>query len=163
VYSGAARGVDATTMGAAIEAGGAAVGVLADSLERTLGNSEIRAQIDCGALTLLTPYSTRAQFTVGTAMGRNKLIYGLADWGIVVASDAEKGGTWAGAVEALKSGLIPLFVRAGEEVPEGNRLLIKAGAAPFPFPFPQAGSALGDWLEINSRGGRALLEQTRLF
>lgn len=29
-------------------------------------------------------------------MGRNKLIYTLADYALVIASDAETGGTWAG-------------------------------------------------------------------
>jgi predicted Rossmann fold nucleotide-binding protein DprA/Smf involved in DNA uptake len=36
-------------------------------------------------------------------MGRNKLIYGLADFGVVVSSDYKTGGTWSGAVEALKA------------------------------------------------------------
>jgi len=30
-------------------------------------------------------------------MGRNKLIYAMADYGLVVSADCEKGGTWAGA------------------------------------------------------------------
>ena len=43
-------------------------------------------------------------------MGRNRLIYTLADYAVIVASDAESGGTWAGAVETLKNGWIPIFV-----------------------------------------------------
>ena len=35
-----------------------------------------------------------------TAMRQNKLAYSLADYAIVVASDAGKGGTRAGATEA---------------------------------------------------------------
>ena len=35
-------------------------------------------------------------------MQRNKLIYALADAALVVNSDYEKGGTWAGAVEQLE-------------------------------------------------------------
>jgi hypothetical protein len=35
-------------------------------------------------------------------MQRNKLIYALADAALVVNSDFEKGGTWAGAIEQLE-------------------------------------------------------------
>src|SRR5260370_3099961 len=45
-------------------------------------------------------------------MRRNKLIYALADAALVVNSDYEKGGTWAGAVEQLeKLHLVPMYVR----------------------------------------------------
>ena len=36
-------------------------------------------------------------------MGRNKIIYGLCRCTIVVATDLDTGGTWAGATEALKN------------------------------------------------------------
>src|SRR5207244_13423175 len=65
-------------------------------------------------------------------MGRNKYVYGLADWALVVIATADKGGTWAGAVEALKSGKTRVFVRVHEPVPEGNRKLLEKGALPFP-------------------------------
>ena len=48
------------------------------------------------------------------------------------SSSAEKGGTWAGAVEALKSGKKPVFVRTQGNIPEGNRKLLEKGAIPFP-------------------------------
>ena len=47
-------------------------------------------------------------------MGRNKLIYAHGDWAVVVAAEAETGGTWAGAVECLRSGWTPVFVRSGD-------------------------------------------------
>ena len=50
-------------------------------------------------------------FSVGTAMGRNKLIYGLAEFAVVVSNDHQTGGTWAGAVEALKGGWCPVLAR----------------------------------------------------
>ena len=61
-------------------------------------------------LCLATPYSPSALFYVGVAMGRNCLIYCLADYAIVAASDAETGDTWAGATEALKNSWLPVFV-----------------------------------------------------
>lgn len=145
-YSGGARGTDAIAMGAALEARGQAVGVLADSLERSIRTSDVRAALARTDLTLLTPYSPNAGFSVGAAMGRNKLIYALADYALVIASDVEKGGTWAGAIEALRAGWIPVFVLDDDDTPEGNRRLLKLGAQPFSQSFNDA-STLQSWLE----------------
>lgn len=150
VYSGGARGVDAVTMGAALEARGAVVGALADSLERALRAPDARSALAEGTLTLITPYSPNAGFSVGAAMGRNKMIYALADYALVISCDAEKGGTWAGATEAIKAGWVPVFVRAGLDAPDGNRLLLQRGALPFPDPFDEPASALADWLASHS-------------
>jgi predicted Rossmann fold nucleotide-binding protein DprA/Smf involved in DNA uptake len=70
-------------------------------------------------------------------MGRNRLIYTLAGYAIVVASDAETGGTWAGATETLKNNWVPVFVLEHEQMPEGNKLLLQRGALPFPHPFKE--------------------------
>ncbi len=151
LYSGGAKGVDTISMRAALEAApGTAVGILADSLERAVRIQENRPALQRGDLCLVTPYSPDAGFSVGAAMGRNRLIYCLADYAIVVASDAETGGTWAGATEALKAGWLPVFVLEHPGMPEGNRLLIQKGALPFPHPFPEHYSKLPKWLETQS-------------
>lgn len=150
-YSGGAKGVDGRSMGAALEAGGRVVGVLADGLERAVRAPANRQAIADGRLTLLTPYSPKAPFNVGAAMGRNKLVYILADFALVVASEAESGGTWAGAVEALKAGWVPVFVCDGPGFPDGNGLLLGRGGIPFPYPFDGRPAAVGDWLAANAR------------
>jgi predicted Rossmann fold nucleotide-binding protein DprA/Smf involved in DNA uptake len=163
VYSGGARGVDKTAMGAALAAGGSAAGLLADSLERGVRASDARTAIEEGQLVLATPYSPHASFNVGMAMARNKLIYALADFALVIASDAEKGGTWAGAEEALKANRIPVFAVDGPEAPAGNRLLVKRGAIPFPETFDDAPSSLGDWLEEHGEAKAPASVQGSLF
>lgn len=150
LYSGGAKGVDALSMNAALTSRGTAVGILADSLEKAIRNPENRGAVSRGDLCLATSYSPSAPFSVGTAMGRNKLIYTLADFAIVVASDAEKGGTWAGATEALKSKWLPVFVLDHPEMPHGNKLLIQKGALKFPHPFPENHLKLMTWLEEQS-------------
>jgi predicted Rossmann fold nucleotide-binding protein DprA/Smf involved in DNA uptake len=150
LYSGGAKGVDSISMNAALTARGTAVGVLADSLEKAIRDPENRAAISRGDLCLVTPYSPSAPFSVGTAMGRNKLIYTLADYAIVVASDAEKGGTWAGATEALRAKWIPVFVLEHPAMPEGNRLLLQKGALGFPHPFQGDRRKLLEWLEAQA-------------
>ncbi len=96
-------------------------------------------------------------------MGRNKLIYTLADYAIVVASDAEKGGTWAGATEALRAKWIPVFVLDHPKMPQGNILLIKKGAFKFPHPFPENYLQLKAWLENHSTGINSDPLQPSLF
>jgi predicted Rossmann fold nucleotide-binding protein DprA/Smf involved in DNA uptake len=132
-------------MDSALEARGTAVEVLADSLERA--TEKHRDALAFGDLYLVTPYSPNAGFSIGAAMGRNRLIYCLADYAIVVASDAETGGTWAGATETLKNGWVPVFVLEHEAMPEGNVLLLQKGALPFPHPFKQPPVELAQWLE----------------
>ena len=146
VISGGARGTDRLAMGAALDAGSKAVGVLADSLERTVRQPDLRQLLLDGQLVLLTPYAPTAGFSVGAAMGRNKVIYGLADFAVVVSSDFQTGGTWAGAVEALKAGWCPVFARDGANVPKGNRELLKLGAAPLPEAELSQMSDLPSWL-----------------
>ncbi len=163
VYSGGARGVDKTAMGAALAARGSAVGLLADSLEKALRAADARTAMEEGQLVLATPYSPHASFNVGMAMARNKLIYALSDFGLVIASDAEKGGTWAGAEEVLKAGWVPVFVVDGPDVPDGNKLLIKRGAIPFPASFDDAPSSLADWLEEHVPAREPVAVQGSLF
>ncbi|MCX7013047.1 MAG: DNA-processing protein DprA [Candidatus Sumerlaeota bacterium] len=133
VVSGGARGVDQLAMQAAIEAGGTVVGALADSLLRAAVAGESREAIRSGRAALVSPYHPEAGFSVGAAMGRNKIIYALADCALVVASEYKEGGTWAGAAEELKrENGRPVFVRTGDSAPAGNLELLKIGARPFP-------------------------------
>lgn len=151
LYSGGAKGVDSLSTQAALDARGTAVSVLAHSLEQTLKDNSIKKAAERGDLCLITPYLPDAGFSVGTAMGRNKLIYCLADYAIVVASDAEKGGTWSGAVETLKAGWVPVFVLEHKDMPAGNPLLLQKGGLPFPYPFPVQYHQLENWLKEKSQ------------
>ncbi|MBD2775684.1 DNA-processing protein DprA [Iningainema tapete] len=132
VISGGARGVDTAAMLGVLNAGGTAVGVLADSLTKAGVNGNYRNSIKEGRLTLVSSYDPDAGFNTGNAMGRNKYIYTLADYALVVSSSVNKGGTWAGAVETLQRQDVPIFVRMHPTVSEGNRQLHNMGAKPFP-------------------------------
>lgn len=111
LVSGGAKGIDQAAMRGALEAGGKACGVLADSLEKIAMNREHRNLLIDGQLALISPYDPSAGFNVGNAMQRNKLIYALADASLMVSSDLDKGGTWAGATEQLnKLKLVPVYV-----------------------------------------------------
>jgi DNA processing protein len=145
VVSGGARGIDRAAMSGALLAGGEVAGVMADSLERAALARENRESLMEGRLVLISPYDPAAGFNVGHAMQRNKLIYALADAALVVTSDFEKGGTWAGAVEQLdRLRLVPVFVRNGPNAGRGNAALLHRGGKPWPN--PQNASELGSVL-----------------
>ncbi|NLG98571.1 MAG: DNA-processing protein DprA [Chloroflexi bacterium] len=163
LYSGGAKGVDTISMKAALDARGTAVGIVAASLEQAIRDPENRAAISRRDLCLATPYSPNAPFSVGMAMGRNRLIYTLADYAIVVASDVEKGGTWAGATEALRAKWVPVFVLEHPAMPEGNKLLLNKGAIGFPHPFQEDRRKLRDWLEARAAQIKPEPRQPSLF
>jgi DNA processing protein len=124
VVSGGAKGVDQTSMLAALDSGGSAIGILADSLLKSATKPQYRTALQEGRLLLLTPYYPEAGFSPGNAMGRNKYIYSLSK-GVVVAKSDIKGGTWSGATENLKKQWVPLWVRDIEQ--SGNQKLIESG------------------------------------
>ncbi len=162
VVSGGARGVDQLAMLAALEAGGIVAGMLADSLLRSATSGKARESIQDGRLTLVSAFDPEAGFNVGNAMQRNKHIYALADFGLVVSSGCNEGGTWSGAIEQLeKLHLVPVFARDGEDVPKGNHELLRRGAAAFPAgPLP---GKLRDVLEASSKASSAVMETADLF
>jgi predicted Rossmann fold nucleotide-binding protein DprA/Smf involved in DNA uptake len=127
VVSGAAKGVDRLAMGTALEAGGTAVGVLADSLVRMTRDPQVRRAVTDGRLCLCTPYKPSAPFSAANAMGRNKLIYALSKATLVVTAAAETGGSWAGAVEAIRQATAPVLVWTGPGAGPGNALLSQRG------------------------------------
>lgn len=127
LVSGAARGTDIVAMSAAFEAGGAVVGILADPLDRKLREPDIRRAIGGDRLCLASPYKPDAGFSVASAMSRNKVIYALSRLTLVVATDLEKGGTWAGAVEALRRGYGRVAVWMGAGAGPGNAALVARG------------------------------------
>jgi predicted Rossmann fold nucleotide-binding protein DprA/Smf involved in DNA uptake len=130
VVSGGARGVDQAAMRAAFERGGTVAAALPEGIERRIRDVATRTAVADGQAVLVSPYHPAAGFSAGAAMARNKLIYALADVAVVVSSSEGSGGTWQGAIEAVAAGSVPVLVRDGPNVPEGNRRLIERGGLP---------------------------------
>lgn len=170
VISGAARGVDAAAMKGSLEAMGSVAGAVPDSLEARIRDPLVRSWLADGQLCLISQYGPRSGFSVGAAMSRNKVIYALGDAALVVSTADGTGGTWAGATEALKSGLAPVFVRAGSGVPAGNQRLIDRGAHAFPGTAPASLSREDlEELAVDARGQQTdsvsgdIVQQATLF
>ncbi|MGK2931404.1 MAG: DNA-processing protein DprA [Solirubrobacterales bacterium] len=128
VISGGARGTDQIAMQASVSRGGSSLGVLTHPLTKAAREAEARELADEGRLCLVTPYRPDMGFTVANAMARNKIIYGLAECTVVVAADLDKGGSWAGAVEALRGEFSRVAVWTGEGAGSGNAALVEKGA-----------------------------------
>ena len=132
IISGAAKGIDRDAMSGALDVGGWALGVLAEGLAKTATSGQYRSGLVSDHLTLVSPYDPDSRWFAYTAMERNKLLYGLSDAALVVASSADSGGTWAGATEALQLGKVKVFVKSAGATAPGNPKLLRMGAIPFP-------------------------------
>jgi predicted Rossmann fold nucleotide-binding protein DprA/Smf involved in DNA uptake len=130
VTSGLAKGIDQTAMASGLTYQGRVCGLPAEGIRVVGRRTDVRAAVHDGALALASPFGPDAPFSVGNAMARNKLIYGVSDVTVVVTSDDGKGGTWAGATEALERGYGRVAVWMGPEAGPGNAALVAKGATP---------------------------------
>ncbi len=133
VVSGFAKGVDKQALDSAIKYNGQSIIVLPQGI--TTFSSGFKAyykQIVGGDVLVLSTFPPKATWSVGLAMARNPIIYGLADE-IFVAESSEKGGTWSGVIDGLKKGRT-IFVRSPEpNEKNANGLLIQMGAVAVDF------------------------------
>ncbi|MBR6826508.1 MAG: DNA-protecting protein DprA [Oscillospiraceae bacterium] len=128
VVSGGARGTDTVAEETALAGKGFVVEFPADSLTRRTKKLAVRKMLEEGRMLLLHPVGPGVNFTTSIAMTRNRLIYAQSQATVVVRSDLNAGGTWAGATDALKHSLCPVLCR---DYPyEGNRALLQLGAHP---------------------------------
>ena len=129
VVSGGAKGIDTVSEEQALAMGAPIVAYLSDSmLQKTKKSSVIKA-IANKQMLLLSVTKPDAGFNVGVAMMRNRYIYAQSSGTVVVKSDYNKGGTWAGATENLKHGWCKELCW-DKKTYRGNRALIEQGAIP---------------------------------
>ena len=135
IISGGAKGVDLAAMTSAQANGGFVCNVMAENLNKAAVSRDNREHILEKKLVLVSAYDPNAGFNVGHAMQRNKLIYALSEAALVVNSDVNRGGTWAGAIEQLeKLNLVPIYVRSTGEASQGLDMLRSRGALLWPNP-----------------------------
>ena len=127
VVSGLARGIDQAAMAAALDAGVPVIGVPTEGIRVSARSPEVRRRAHAGELCLASPYGPTMRFTAGNAMGRNKIIYALAEVTLVVCSDAGSGGTWEGAREAMRRSFGRVAVWTGAGAGPGNSKLVELG------------------------------------
>lgn len=129
IYSGGAKGVDSISEKTAISTGGAVVSFLADSLLSRIKKKEILDSIMQGKMLLLSDVKPDLGFNAARAMNRNKYIYASAYGAFVIASDYNKGGTWTGALEAIRNQWTKTLVWNHKEYSGNQKLIEKGGIA----------------------------------
>ena len=130
IYSGGARGVDTVSELTAIENGSAVVSYVADSLLTKIKRREVVKAIQENKLLLLSDVKPDVGFSAARAMNRNKYIYASSYGAFAIASDFNKGGTWAGAIENMRNDWVKMFVWDNSNY-AGNSRLIEKGAIPY--------------------------------
>lgn len=103
LVSGCARGVDTLALRAAWEAGGWIIGCPAGSLVREIGQDAVCQQLASGRALFLSLYGNDEPFSPARAMLRNRLLMRLSQLVVVTASRHLEGGSYKGALEALRA------------------------------------------------------------
>lgn len=129
VVSGGAKGIDTVAAEEALSLGAPAVEYLSDSMLQKMKKGATVKAVRDGKLLLLSVAKPDAPFNVGMAMMRNRYVYAQSAGTVVVRSEYNKGGTWAGAIENLKNEWCKELCRNKKNYP-GNRALIEHGALP---------------------------------
>jgi predicted Rossmann fold nucleotide-binding protein DprA/Smf involved in DNA uptake len=129
IVSGGAEGIDRASEEEALACRMPVI-EFSKSMRATLRDSAcINAIMGDGMLLLseINPLRTLSRMdATAHFMNRNKYIYAMSDYTIVVKSEkGPKSGTWAGATEALKRRISKVYVRDIDA--EGNRDLIERG------------------------------------
>lgn len=129
IYSGGAKGVDTISESTAINCGGGVVSFISDSLLSRIKKPQAVANIISGNLLLLSDVKPDAGFSAARAMNRNKYIYASSYGAFVVSSDYNKGGTWNGAVEAMRNRWTKTLVWNHRDYAGNLKLIEKGGIA----------------------------------
>lgn len=119
VFSGGAAGADSFGAIGAARHGGAAAHFLPGGLAEPFG-----------PVALFSPNPDAKPFDRIQALTRNNWVYAASETTVVVASRFGEGGSWAGAIAAMRGRLSRVAVFMAEKPSSGNVALAKLGAIP---------------------------------
>jgi predicted Rossmann fold nucleotide-binding protein DprA/Smf involved in DNA uptake len=120
------RGVDREAVSSSLESSGQAIIIMSDRLEKAVVAKRYRDSLASNQLTMVTPFSPNAAFSVANAIRLNRYQYVLSDIAVIVET-RRKGGVWTGADENRIEKWVPAFVRADHPMSPGNFALLHLG------------------------------------
>ena len=133
IVTGGAKGIDDIALKSALSNDGFAILFLPDNISIKVREPIIHQNILDGKLLVyshVSPFATKSRNSfVAAAMERNKYIYAMSNATVVVHADYNKGGTWAGATEALKHKWGYVYTWDNKKY-IGNQKLIERNAVP---------------------------------
>lgn len=135
ISSGGAKGIDSIAEQACQTFGGECIVTVSDNLSKKITDPYVRQSLLNGGSVYLSLVNPMARFSVYSAMARNKIIYALSEYAMVVTCSfvadkngkpsPTKGGTWVGAHECSRYVLSKLLVRTAKgNTPLGNSYLM---------------------------------------
>ncbi len=123
-------------------------------------DGHFRRRLESGSVVQLSVCHPKERFSARRAMQRNALIYSFADQAVVISPHFRRGGTWHGAVDALRRNLSRVFV-AADGLP-GSEALMQLGAIPLQLTADEEGMR-SRWLAAMLTEGRKPVPQPMLF
>lgn len=131
LVSGGAQGADTAAQKGCLKSDGALILIPAYPCSELLRQQYLAQALDAGRLLIACETWPDERFSSSKALMRNHTIYALAGTGIVAAARKGIGGSWRGAVDALRGGYASVFAmdEQGEDF-AGNRALLAIGAKP---------------------------------
>ena len=151
LISSGGKGVSNEALSAALREGGKGICVLPSSLSRATGSRIYREYLENEGFLLISPFNPESGFDEGNLSARNKYLFALAHYALVISSRIEEGETWSVSSDNLKNNWVPMFVRSGENMPEGNKMIINLGAVPLEMSIASPETKFGIKLEDKCR------------
>lgn len=161
LISGGGKGVSNEALATALREGGKGICFLPSSLSRATGSRIYREYLENDDFLLLSPFNPESGFDEGNLSARNKYLFALAHYALAISAGTEKGETWSVSAENLRNNWVPLFVCSGENMPEGNRMLINLGGVSLEMSILSPESEFGIKLEDKSREFNRKAEKRR--
>ena len=147
IVSGGAKGVDTASEEQGLAQGGPVIEFPAEGIQNCLSDDGIREAVLDGTLTVASMYRPDASWSIGGAMGRNKLIHGFGEYTFAIRSGDESGGTWEGATENISHDWSSLLVCTHHETVPGNEKLIAMGGVGIDPESKPVESSFSEWVE----------------
>ena len=147
IVSGGAKGVDNASEEEGLRHGGPVIEFPAEGIKNCLSNESTLNSVLDGELTIASMYRPDASWSIGGAMGRNKLIHGFGEYTVVVRSGDENGGTWAGATENLSNNWSTVLVCTHNGSYPGNDKLIAKGGIKINPETQPPNTSFSEWVE----------------
>ena len=137
LVTGGAQGVDSASLIGALRRAGSGIIIPARTAAQTLEAGSLKEAVHRGKLLLLFDSLPDEPFSAFKALRRNHSIYALGEAALVVAAREERGGSWRGATDCLRSGWSPVYVWEGSNADTaGNAALKDRGAGVYKLDKP---------------------------
>lgn len=133
IVTGGAKGIDTIALNTCIENSGKAVLFLPENILSKIQEPFIKKNINNNkilAYSHVSPFALKTQNSfAASALERNKYIYAMSTAAIAVKANINQGGTWDGAVNAIKHKWTHVYTWGNKDY-AGNQALIQLGALP---------------------------------